>query len=172
MVTFFVMAGILYALSTNGSVWNCALGVNCSADSNKEASKALINRVLFDYEKVGGDWFAVIEILFLPDEFRLVFLSILLLMTIIHHVGYKFLIHGSAMTWLHEKVGWTDMLSCCACCRRRNPRGYKRLDDMKHKDTSLDDSVMSASGDDSPIADWHARRQRGAWRVPEQLKYG
>ena len=172
LVTSLIMVGILFVLSTNGNSWNCALGVNCSADSNKEASTALINRILFDYEKVGGDWFGVIGALFLPNEFKLVLLSLLLLMSIIHHVGFKLVIQGRAMAWIHEHMGWTDMLSCCACFRRGNPRGYKRLGEIKLKDTSLDDSMMSASEDNSPTVEWHMRRTQGTWRVPEQLKYG
>lgn len=171
-LTFTLIGSILYTLATSSSVWNCAIGVNCTQQGNQAASESPINWFLFQSEKIGGAWHGMVDSLVFPSEFTLVVLSLLILMTIVHHAGIKFIIQGKAMDWIHTSLGWKDMISCCGCWRRTNPKGYRRLDEAKQKETSLDDSVMSASVDDSPTMEWHMTRAQGTWRVPEPLKYG
>ena len=172
VISFLLIGVVLYTLASDSSVWNCTVGVNCTSEAFTDAFGSRINWFLFKEERVGGVWNGPVDSLIFPSEFRLVLLSLLILMTIIHHTGFKLIILGRGVEWIHKRLGWTDMLSCCGCCCRRNPKGYKRLSGTQHKETVLNDSIMSASGDDSPAVEWHMRRAQGAWRVPEQLKYG
>ena len=173
VIICFILIGVtLYTIASSSSVWNCAVGINCTSEAHQAASDCPVNWFLFKDERIGGEWHGPIQSLVFPLEFRFVVLSLLMLMTIVHHTGFKFILLGRLVPWIHAKLGWTDMWSCGSCWRRPNPRGYKRLDESKVMEAPLDDSIMSASGDDSPTVEWHMRRSRGAWRVPEPLKYG
>ena len=136
------------------------------------ASSSFINNFLFKHEKVGGPWYGNIDSLILPFEFRFVALSMVLMMSVIHHIGYRVVILGPVSRWIHEKVGWTDIYSCCSCCRRRRKSGYRRLDSLQERDSmNLNDSVLSADESDSPAAEWEARRTFGKWRAPAPVQY-
>ena len=160
-----------YALATYGSFFNCAIGVNCTAEDKSSASESFWNKLVFTCESISVHWFGVVDSLILPVDFRVVVVSLLVLMSLIHHVGFKYIIGSNATRWISRTLGWKDMYSCCYCLRRRDPKGYRRLEDLKYKDTILNDSVMSATDDDSPITEWHERRAHGAWRAPEPLTF-
>lgn len=168
-----IFAGLItFTLFTSAAEFNCALQINCDAQSNMAASSSFINNFLFKYEKVGGPWYGNIDSLILPYEFRFVALSMVLMMSVIHHIGYRVVILGPVSRWIHEKVGWTDIYSCCSCCRRRRKSGYRRLDSLQERDSmNLNDSVLSADESDSPAAEWEARRTFGKWRAPAPVQY-
>jgi magnesium-transporting ATPase (P-type) len=161
----------LFVLFTSSNDINCAFQVNCDESSNAAATSSIINMFLFNYEQIGGKWYGVINSLVFPMEIRLVIMSVLIAASVIHHIGYRVVILGPIARWIHENIGWSDIYSICACCKRRRKFGYRRLDHQGSHVVNLNDSILSAADSDSPAAEWELRRTYGKWRTPEPADY-
>ena len=150
------------------SAFACAFMVNCSASENAAAADSWINSILFYYEKIGGTWYGVVDSIEYPTNFRITIFALFCSMSLLHHIGYRLAIMGSVTAWFH-RIGWTDGLSCCACCRRRKRGGYHPLE-VSMKAELLNESILSAA-EESPAAEWELRRTYGKWRDPTETQY-
>jgi magnesium-transporting ATPase (P-type) len=118
---------LLSILFSNSSVFTCSFKVNCSSADQLAASDAFINHFLFHYEKVGGQWYGVVDSTEFPLDFRWKLFAIFMSMSIAHHIGYKVIVHGPIVNnFFKRDLGWVDGSSCCA--RRKRVSGAPKWD--------------------------------------------
>lgn len=134
-----------------------------------EAGSTVFNQFLFYYERIGGVWFGMADSIQFPKNFKIALVAVLVVTSIIHHLGFKLAVTGPVTKWFHERIGWKD--GSCACCRRRRYRGYKPIGIQLTKADALDESINHAADEDSPATEWELRRTYGRWRAPTEPEY-
>jgi cation-transporting ATPase 13A3/4/5 len=162
---FMMIAAILFS---SPGTFTCAFKVNCTAADQLAASDAFINNFLFYYEKIGGPWYGVVPSTVFPQSFQIGLFFILLSMSIVHHIGYKFIATGPFVTkTLRKKLGWTDGSSCCP--RRNRVRKAHERPSTKMK---MAKDAPSTEGTDDESAyqpqKWETMRGNNEWGVPRK----
>lgn len=118
LVATFLISIVCAVLFSSPGSFTCAFKTNCTAADQLAASNSFVNNFLFYYEKVGGKWYGDVDSIVFPTSFKVGYFFILLSMSIVHHLGYKFIATGPFVNkTLRQKMGWVDGTSCCP---RRN----------------------------------------------------
>jgi predicted P-type ATPase len=134
-----------------------------------DAGATFFNNFLFYYERIGGVWYGITDSIEFPLNFRFALVSIMVLSSMFHHLGYRLGVLGPLTRWCKERLGWID--GSCGCCRRNRFRGYRPLGIQITKIDALDESINQAGELDSPASEWELRRTYGKWRAPAEPVY-
>jgi len=158
----------LAVLFSSPGTFSCAFKVNCTAADQAAASDSFINNFLFYYEKVGGSWFGVVESIVFPLSFQVGLFFILLSMSVVHHLGYKFIATGPFVNkTLRLKFGWVDGSSCCP--RRNRSKNHTERLSTKMKIAKDTASTEGTDEESSYQPDkWKAMRNNNAWATQKK----
>ena len=160
---------VTYLLFGPVGIPQAAFIVHVNEQAALEAGSTVFNQFLFYYERIGGVWYGVTDSIEFSKNYRIALVAILVLLSIVHHIGFRLAVIGPVTRWFHQRLGWRG--GSCACCRRRRPKGYKPLSIQMSKVDALDESINQASELDSPAAEWELRRTYGRWRAPTEPEY-
>jgi predicted P-type ATPase len=164
------LAGLVgYLLFGPVGVPQAAFIVQVNKHTVMQTQDTVLNRFLFYYEKIGGSWNGMTDSIEFSENFRIALIAVLMVGSIIHHVGFRVGVIGPVTRWCRDRLGWKD--GSCSCCRRRRHRGYKPLHIQLGKHDQLDESIIHAAEQESPAAEWELRRTYGRWRAPTEPEY-
>mmetsp|Transcript_6045 Transcript_6045/g.21337 ORF Transcript_6045/g.21337 Transcript_6045/m.21337 type:complete len:1340 (-) Transcript_6045:129-4148(-) len=110
VVSVLMATPILLLLLLNGTDYNCAFKINCDMITYFKISSSPVNKILFPYERIGGnEWYAPSENTFYSHNFKVVFLVVLGLGSLFHAVVYSKVILGPVVQdWIPNRLKWND----------------------------------------------------------------
>lgn len=170
LISWIAFLGLIaYLLFGPMGVPQAAFIVQLTKEAALEASGTVWNKFLFYYERIGGVWYGVTDSIEFSTNFRISLIAVLVLLSMIHHIGYRLGVVGPITRWCREKLGWKE--GNCGCFRRRRHKGYKPLGLQMMQVDALDETIVQAREQDSPAAEWELRRTYGRWRAPTEPEY-